>query len=168
MNFDNKDSFFHRILNVLEQYNFSETTITNENCMEKDSVLRSVTAYWRESLVRDAQCKTKLKFLAYENILLGEVHPVWDSAENSLIDVITRILTGTCLLQANIHRFTDSVSIARVQPADIRITCPCDLYPFTPRFYIVKLGCTGVYILVIFSIKHRLWVLIRTASMRRF
>ena len=26
------------------------------------------------------------------------------------------------------------------------ITCPCDLYPLTPHFYIVKLGCTGVYI----------------------
>ena len=28
----------------------------------------------------------------------------------------------------------------------IRITSPCDLYPLTPQFYIVKLGCTGVYI----------------------
>ena len=100
--------------------------------------------------MRDAQCKIKLKFLAYENILLGEVHPVWDSKENSVIDVIARILTGTCLLQANIHRFTDSVSIARVQRADIKITCP---YPLTPHFHIVKLGCTGVYIFCYFFSK---------------
>ena len=33
---------------------------------------------------------------------------------------------------------------------DIRITCPCDLYPFTPHFYIVKLGFTGVYIIFLF------------------
>ena len=46
----------------------------------------------------------------------------------------------------------------------IRITRPCDLYPLTPHFYIVKLGCTGVYIFLIFALKHRLWVLIRTAS----
>ena len=28
----------------------------------------------------------------------------------------------------------------------IRITCPCDLLPRVPHFYIVKLGFTGVYI----------------------
>ena len=50
----------------------------------------------------------------------------------------------------------------------IRITCPCDLYPLTPHFYIVKLGCTGVYFCLTFALKHRLWGLVRTASMRRF
>ena len=34
--------------------------------------------------------------------------------------------------------------------SDIRITCPCDLYPLTPHFYIVKLGFTGVYIMFLF------------------
>ena len=33
---------------------------------------------------------------------------------------------------------------------DIRKTCPCDLYPLTPHFYIVKLGLTGLYILFLF------------------
>ena len=34
-----------------------------------------------------------------------------------------------------------------------------------PRFYIVKLGFAGVYIIfLIFAQKHRLWVLVRTAS----
>ena len=28
----------------------------------------------------------------------------------------------------------------------IRITCPCNVYPLTPHFYIVKLGFAGVYI----------------------
>ena len=38
-------------------------------------------------------------------------------------------------------------------------TCPCNEDPLTPHFYIVKLGCTGVYILfLIFALKHRLWV----------
>ena len=48
-------------------------------------------------------------------------------------------------------------------------TCPGDLYPLTSHFYKVKLGCTGVYIFfLIFALQHTLWVLIRTASMRRF
>ena len=41
--------------------------------------------------------------------------------------------------------------------------------PLKPRFYIVKLGFRGVYIiLLIFAQTHRLWVLVRTASPRRF
>ena len=43
----------------------------------------------------------------------------------------------------------------------------CD--PLEPHFYIVKLGFTGVYIIFFyFCLKHRLWVLVRTASARRF
>ena len=38
-----------------------------------------------------------------------------------------------------------------------------------PHFYIVKLGFTGVYIIVLISAqKHRLWILVRTASARQF
>ena len=38
-----------------------------------------------------------------------------------------------------------------------------------PHFYIVKLGFTGVYIIFLISgQKHRLWVLVRTASSMRF
>ena len=41
--------------------------------------------------------------------------------------------------------------------------------PLKPHFYIVKLGFIGVYIIFLISAqKHRLWVLIRTASSRRF
>ena len=36
-----------------------------------------------------------------------------------------------------------------------------------PHFYIVKQGFTGVYIFLISAQKHRLWVLVRTASPRR-
>ena len=41
--------------------------------------------------------------------------------------------------------------------------------PLKPHFHIVKLGCTGVYIIFLISAqRHRLWVLVRTASPRRF
>ena len=43
---------------------------------------------------------------------------------------------------------------------------PCNEDPHTPHFYIVKLGFTGVYIFLIFAQKHRLWVLVRTASLK--
>ena len=50
----------------------------------------------------------------------------------------------------------------------IMIICPCNEHPLTPNFYIVKLGFIGVYIFLIFALKHRLWVLVRPASVRRF
>ena len=41
--------------------------------------------------------------------------------------------------------------------------------PLKPYLYIVKLGLTGVYIIFLISAqKYRLWVLVRTASPRRF
>ena len=41
--------------------------------------------------------------------------------------------------------------------------------PLKPHFYIVKLGFIGVYIIFLISAqKHRLLVLVRTASARRF
>ena len=48
-------------------------------------------------------------------------------------------------------------------------TCLYDFDPLKPHFYIVKLGFTGVYIIFLISAqKHILWVLVRTASSRRF
>ena len=48
-------------------------------------------------------------------------------------------------------------------------TCLYNTDPVKPHFYIVKLGFTGVYITFLISAqKHRLWVLVRTASPRRF
>ena len=37
---------------------------------------------------------------------------------------------------------------------DIRITCPCDLYPLASQFYIVKPGFTGVYAMFLFLLQN--------------
>ena len=51
----------------------------------------------------------------------------------------------------------------------ITITYQYNFDPLKPHFFIVKLGFTGVYIIFLISVqKHRLWVLVRTASPRRF
>ena len=42
-----------------------------------------------------------------------------------------------------------------------RKTCPCNVYPIEPHFYIAKLGFAGVYLFFFFAPKHRLWVLVR-------
>ena len=115
VDFDNKDSFFYRVLKVLELYNLPDIISLNQELPTKTAwtslVNRTIMTYWRESLLQDVQCKSTLTFLTYDNISLGEVHSVWVSTENSVTDVRkaivkARILTGTCLLQTNIHRFS--------------------------------------------------------------
>ena len=52
---------------------------------------------------------------------------------------------------------------------NITKTCLYNFDPLKPHFYIVKLGFTGVNIIFLISAqKHRLWLLVRTASARRF
>ena len=59
-----------------------------------------------------------------------------------------------------------SVAALQNRKANIMITCPCKEDSLTSHFYIVKLGFTGVFnFFLSFALKHRLWVLIRTASM---
>ena len=53
-------------------------------------------------------------------------------------------------------------------PNIITKTCLYNFDPLKPHFYVVKLGFTGVYIIFLISAQNRLWVLVRTASMRRF
>ena len=54
-------------------------------------------------------------------------------------------------------------------PVNIMKTRLYNFDPLQPHFYIVKLGITGVYIIFLISArKHRLWVLVRTASSRQF
>ena len=51
----------------------------------------------------------------------------------------------------------------------IMLTSPCNEDPLTPHFYIVKLRFTGIFFFFLTSaLKHRSWVLVRTASVRRF
>ena len=56
-----------------------------------------------------------------------------------------------------------------MQTPHITKTCLYNFDPLKPHFYIVKLGFIGVCIIfLIYAQKHRLGVLVRTASSRRF
>ena len=60
---------------------------------------------------------------------------------------------------------TGKIYIAGAASVHITKTCLYNFDPLKPHFYIVKLGFTGVYIIFLISAqKHRLWVLVRTAS----
>ena len=40
------------------------------------------------------------------------------------------------------------------QTTDIRKTCPCNVYPLEPHFYIAKLGYAGVYLFFLFLLQN--------------
>ena len=57
----------------------------------------------------------------------------------------------------------------KTEKKNITKTCLYYFDPLKPHFYIVKLGFTGVNIIFLISAqKHKLWVIFRTASARRF
>ena len=37
---------------------------------------------------------------------------------------------------------------------NITKTCPCNVYPLGPHFYIAKLGCAGVYLFFLFLLQN--------------
>ena len=76
-----------------------------------------------------------------------------------IIVVVVVALRLNQILEKNIHSFRNHT---------ITKTCLYNFDPLKPHFYIVKLGFTGVFIIFLISAqKHRLWVLVRTASARR-
>ena len=70
------------------------------------------------------------------------------------------------------HRFTLCLkTYFKARRENITKTCLYNFDSLKSHFYIhvVKLGIAGVYIIFLISAqKHRLWVLVRTASSRRF
>ena len=75
---------------------------------------------------------------------------------------LIRVLVGW----VHISEGTFSHVVAHLFPRDNHYENILDKFdPLKPNFYIVKLGCTGVFI--IFAQKHKLWVLVRADSARR-
>ena len=82
-----------------------------------------------------------------------------------------------CADEERSFQIAEKVSFSLLSPeiacssakTDITKTCLYNFDPLKLHFYVAKLGFTGVYIIFLISAqKHRLWVLVRTASARRF
>ena len=115
MNFDNKDSFFYRVLKVLELYNLPDIISLNQELPTKTAwktlVNRTIRRtgeihYYKTLNVNQHLNSLLMKTFPWERYIL-----LWVSSENSVTDVRkaivkARILTGTCLLQTNTHKFS--------------------------------------------------------------
>ena len=117
---------------------------------------------------------------------------LWTSAKLLYIYKVTLDLLRHCTsagcdhLEDDVYKLvkyykTVPMSILKINDFDSNIAFPSKYFPspitkiclynFDPlklHFYTVNLGFTGVYIIVLISAqKHRLWVLLRTASLRQ-
>ena len=80
--------------------------------------------------------------------------------------IASSVLTGSSL---NLQMWMTLIFWSFVLQTNITKTRLYNFDPLGPHFYIVKLGFTGIFIIFLTSTqKHRLWVLVRTASSRRF
>ena len=117
----------------------------------------------------DRKKKCKLNFLkVFRRINLSEFSE--RSSFKAKNDCSCSTFISTYTQQAFYFNLCRTVSYRpdRIALGPITKTRLYNFDPLKPHFYIVKLGFTRVYIIFLISDKKRLWVLVRTASPRRF
>ena len=66
----------------------------------------------------------------------------WTAAAQNALDIVKEMTTS------------DNVLTHKIRTYHIRKTCPCNVYPIEPRFYIAKLGYGGVYLFFLFLLQN--------------
>ena len=79
--------------------------------------------------------------------------------------LITAEAEGVVWYQLNLLKYPQKFIADR----SIMLTCPCDVDPPYTQLLYSKTGVyMGIYLFLIFALKHRLWVLVTIASVMRF
>ena len=81
VNYDNGDSFFCNIRDILILYDLLTITDLQANLPSKTNwkklVRKEVEKFWLKILQNDATAKTTLKYLAIKHLEVGTSHPLW-------------------------------------------------------------------------------------------
>ena len=107
----------------------------------KRQTKQAVSTYWTTRLVEDAMTKSTLTHCFTGNLMVGQVHVVWDSIQPNLQDVKrghvkARLLTGTYMFQLTKFRFNSS---------DVDPNCPlCRLESESIRHFILRCPALAV------------------------
>ena len=115
VNFDNNNSFFFQSALLLAKYNLPDIFDKNIPIPSKLSwkklVKTEISSFWTLRLKEEAHQMSSLKFLNLNVGNANSTHPVWDSVEQNLIEIRkastkVRMLTGTYMVQADKHKFS--------------------------------------------------------------
>ena len=124
VNYDNEDSFFCNIRDILILYDLPSITVLQAKLplkiRWKKLVRKEVEQFWLKRLQNDATAKATLKYLAIKHLEIGTSHPLWKMKSKTRIAVKksiikARIIIGTLVLQKDRHRFNKF---------DVSSTCP--------------------------------------------
>ena len=114
--FNNKNSFFHEVAEILQKYNLPtlcQLVTGNQSKLQwKHICTRAINSFWTDHLNSEIKTKKTLKFLPVKNLRIGSTHLVWKAVETSVADVKkaivkARVLTGTYILQKNKQTFSN-------------------------------------------------------------
>lgn len=69
-----------------------------------------VESLWKSQVLDNADEKSSIRFLSYDNLVEGETHPIWDNAKHDPVaarkaGVKARMVTGAYTLQADRSKF---------------------------------------------------------------
>ncbi|VDI81281.1 Hypothetical predicted protein [Mytilus galloprovincialis] len=118
-NYDNKKSFFSRILNILEMYDLPSINYLQKNLPKRDiwkeEIKKKVNQYWNAQLKSEARNKTSLKNMNIENLEIGKTAQVWNLQNQPRLElrkaiIKARMMTGAYILQSDKHKFTHFVA----------------------------------------------------------
>ena len=76
-------------------------------------IKRSIRQYWTDQLQNELTGKTTLSLLCHDCLEVENTHNIWDTVENSVIEVRkattkARMLTGTYILQVHKNKFNQA------------------------------------------------------------
>ena len=114
-NFDNKKSYFSRMVDVLEMYELPSIIQLQNNIPKKESwkkdIKERLSKFWTKKLMYDARNKSSLKFMSVDTMEMGKTHLVWNLRHQPRLEhrkaiVKARVMTGTYIFQTDKHKFT--------------------------------------------------------------
>ena len=139
-----------------------ESYVYQKNC--RPSTLGSVTfAQNKSTFARPKNFKTLVFIMPKDSTKQLYKGNFWYFLTTK-IHFLMAFLHLELLLSLNLYLFLKSQNTL-----SIKITSPCiNEHPYTPLLYSKTRVYRGIHYFLIFALKHRLWILVRTASLRRF
>ncbi|CAC5414495.1 MLL1 [Mytilus coruscus] len=114
-NFDNKSSFFSRVMEILDVYELPTIIQLQSNIPKKEQWKRTiklkVDTFWKDKALIDSERKSSLKFMNTDNFEINKHYKVCKVKHLPRFElrkaiVKTRMIIGTYILQAYKHKFT--------------------------------------------------------------
>ncbi|CAC5401070.1 unnamed protein product [Mytilus coruscus] len=119
VNYDNPNSFFSTIREILLKYGLPPIHLLQESLLSKmkwkSLVTKQLNTYWLNTLKDDAESKSTLRYMETKHLLIDKNHPVWNIFDKTTAEVRkaiikTRIVSGTFRLNSDRAKFNQSPS----------------------------------------------------------